>query len=316
MTLVTRPSIVTLTLNPALDISTAVESMIPNHKLRGDAPSVEPGGGGINVARVVSRLGLDVEAIVLLGGSTGTRLGELLAAEGIDATVVDLDGETRESITIFEKSTEQLFRLVLPGPTIDAAALDRCRAALADSAPMNCLVVSGSVPPGAPEGMLEALIASVGPSTTVLVDTSGPALGEAIAAGARLVKPSARELSGLVGRELVTELEVAQGAREVLAGSSTEALIVSIGAGGAFVITHDEPPIRFRAPTVRVKSSVGAGDSMVAGIAVGLQRGLGLLDAVAFGVASGTAAVLTDGSQLCDPAAIAELLPMVTYERT
>lgn len=310
----THAAVATLTLNPALDVSTSVPALLPNHKMRGEQPVIEPGGGGVNVARVCRRLGVDTEAVVLLGGPTGDQLRQLLEAEGVRVRIVPLDGVTRQSITITDRATNQLYRLVLPGPPVDGSVAEAARAAMAEaSTGAGCVVVSGSVPPGAPDSVLSDVIAASS-DTPVIVDTSGPALGVALAAGADLVKPSARELASLVGRELHTETEIVQGAAEVLRGSATKALVVSIGAGGCFLVTHDEAPQRFRAPTVRVVSSVGAGDSMVAGIAVSLGRGLSMSDAVAYGVAAGTAAVLTSGSQLCESAAIDELLPLVTRD--
>ncbi len=290
--------IVTLTLNPALDISSSVPVVSPSHKLRCTAPVVEPGGGGINVSRVCQRLGERSVAVVPVGGAVGNRLTDLLAAEGIDARVVPLAEETRESISITEETTGHQYRFVLPGPALQAGEIEACHRAVTEAAAdARCLVVSGSLPEGVDPRIIADLVAAL-PDVDVLVDTSGSALPAALQSGAYLVKPSARELASVVGRTLHTEAEVTEAAIEVHGSSRVEVLVASIGAGGAIVVDH-RGPHRLRAPSVQVRSTVGAGDSMVAGLAVGRQRGLDADRAAALGVAAGTATVLTEGTGLC-----------------
>lgn len=302
--------IVTLTLNPALDVSSSVPVVSPSHKLRCDRPVREPGGGGINVTRVCRRLGEPSVAVVPVGGATGQRVAHLLADEGIDATTIEIAGETRESISITEATTGHQYRFVLPGPTLTsaevAASLEATVAAAADA---TCLVISGSMPDGVAPEVVAELVAAVG-GTRVLVDTSGPALAAALQSGAYLVKPSARELAQVVGRTLDTEAEVIDAAVEVHRSSEVEVLVASIGAGGAVVVDL-RGVIRLRAPSVQVRSTVGAGDSMVAGMAVGIQQGMSADRATALGVAAGTAAVLTDGTGLCLPEDVERLLGSV-----
>lgn len=306
-------SIITLTLNPALDVTTSVDVVTPTHKLRCGPATAEPGGGGVNVARVVDRLGEPTLAVVPLGGATGSRLGECLAAESVDYVAVPTSGETRESFTVNELSTGNQFRFVIPGHPLDHEALAACREqVLASAQNASCLVISGSMPEEFPDGFLDELITAVEQlDTSVLIDTSGPALLEAINSAARLVKPSARELSAVVGRDLITEADIHRGLLEMGSEARCGAIVVSIGAGGAMLLDRDDGFHRFRAPTVRVNSAVGAGDSMVAGIAVALARGQSMADAVQLGIATGTAAVLTAGSELCHPADVDALYPLV-----
>ncbi len=303
--------IVTLTLNPALDISSSVPVVTPSDKLRCGPPTAEPGGGGINVTRVCRRLGEPSVAVLPAGGHTGTRVTQLLGTEGIDASVVPIAGETRQSISIWEETTDQQYRFVLPGAALDRQEVSACLATVtAVAANARCVVVSGSMPSGVPPDLIEQLVAML-PNQLVLVDTSGEALSRAItSSGAHLVKPSARELANAVGRTLDDEADIEAAATEVYESGSVAVLVASIGAGGALLV--DERGVRrFRAPTVRVRSAVGAGDSMVAGIAVGLQRGLDADQAVALGVAAGTAAVLTDGTALCRANDVERLLGAV-----
>ncbi|MEZ5374994.1 MAG: hexose kinase [Acidimicrobiales bacterium] len=307
-------AIVTLTLNPALDITTSVDVVSHTHKLRCGPASTEAGGGGVNVARVADRLGATALAILPLGGANGTRLARELDLEGVMHADIGCEGETRESFTVNELSTGNQFRFVVPGEPLDADTLQRCRdEVLAACADAKCFVISGSMPGGVPDGYITELIEAVAAlGVDVVVDTSGPALLEAIMAPSRVVKPSARELCGAVGRELFTEYEIQGGLVELMASARCGAIVVSIGAGGAMVLDQDGRFVRFRAPSVRVASAVGAGDSMVAGMAVELARGGSVDDAVHLGIAAGTAAVLTAGSELCRPADIESLHHLVT----
>jgi 6-phosphofructokinase 2 len=302
--------IVTLTLNPALDVSSSVPVVAPSHKLRCAAPRAEPGGGGINVTRVCRRLSEDSVAVVPLGGPTGQRVAGLLDADGIDARVIPIGGATRESLSITEESTGHQYRFVMPGPTLTSGEVESChRAAVEAAAGSRCMVVSGSFPDGATPDLIADLVAAL-PGVKVVVDTSGPALTAALESGAYLVKPSARELAQVVGRTLDTETDVADAAIEVHRRSRVEVVVASIGAGGAIII-DDSGSVRLRAPSVQVRSTVGAGDSMVAGLAVGLQRGMPITEAAALGVAAGTATVLTDGTGLCQPDDVERLLRSV-----
>lgn len=306
--------IVTLTLNPALDVSASVDVVSPTHKLRCVSPRTEPGGGGINVSRVCLRLGAPTVAVLPLGGANGRRVEELLHGEQVATRSVPIEDETRESFTVSEGSTGDQFRFVLPGPSLSPNEVQACLEVITDAAGgSSSVVVSGSVPSGIDESFFAGLVDRL-PGARVIVDTSGPALDWALASGAHLLKPSARELAAVVGRDLRTEAEVAAAARDVVDRTSVENVIVSIGAGGAIAVPASGPAIRLRAPTVQVRSAVGAGDAMVAGIAVGLQRGLDLAEACALGIAAGTAAVLSEGSALCSVDDVEALLPLVVVD--
>jgi 6-phosphofructokinase 2 len=306
-------ALITVTLNPALDVSTSVDVVAPEHKLRCEPVVREPGGGGVNVARVASRLGIETKAAVVIAGTTGQQLVDLAHYEGLTLLPVHSDGETRQSLTVAERSTGRHYRFVLPGSPIAATTMWDLLDLLVAQLPVACVVISGSVPPDAPAGLIPSLCERL-PGTQIIIDTSGQPLAEALRTTATMVKPSARELSWLTDRELLTEADVLDAAHQAQASASIGSMLVSIGAGGAILVRSSGPPVRFRAPTVQVQSTVGAGDSLVAGVATGLCRGLDLVGAAALGVAAGTAAVMTPGSELARPSTVEELLPLVTME--
>jgi 6-phosphofructokinase 2 len=292
--------IATLTLNPAVDKNTSVARVVDEEKLRCEAPRREPGGGGINVARVVERLGGDAHALYTAGGFPGQVLEELLAEEGIPQTAIPIDGETRENLIVSETTTDRQYRFGMPGAALGAGDLTACLDAFhaLDPAP-DYLVASGSLPPGLPDDAYATVAeAAHEQGARPVLDTSGAALREAAGAGWYLLKPNLRELQQLVGTALDTEPQRIDAARDVIDRGWCEVLVLSMGASGALLITATRAQ-HVRTPTVPINSRVGAGDSMVGGLVLGLARGLDLDDAVRFGVAAGAAAVMTPGTELC-----------------
>lgn len=292
-------SIVTLTVNPCLDVSASVDAVVHERKLRCSSPAHEPGGGGVNVARAIRRLGGEATAVWALGGHTGGLVSELLDREGVTHEPVPVSGITRESVTILETSSGQQYRFLFPGPELDADDVERIERTLAQRDPHpDLLVLSGSLPPGVPDDLYARIASAMGPHVRVIVDTSGPALRHTVRRGVFLIKPNIGELRSLIGRPLDTDASIEHAARELLAAERAHVVAVSLGAGGALVVMRHACH-HVRSPPVHIHSRVGAGDSMVAGITLALARGLEPLPAVRFGVAAGAAAVMTPGSQLC-----------------
>jgi 6-phosphofructokinase 2 len=306
--------IVSVTLSPALDLSTTTETVAPTHKLRCERATEQPGGGGVNVARVASRLGVETVAVLPLGGPTGARIGQLLVDEGVATSPVDVFADSRQSFSVTEHATGDQFRFVLAAPELTEDELTAVITATATASKhASSVVVSGQTPPGVDPSVFRRIVDIVAP-TPVIIDTSGPALRAALDSGAAVVKPSARELSSIVGRALVTEVDVFDAVQSVHANSNVGTLVVSIGSGGAFSVGPSGATHRFRAPSVRVRSAIGAGDSMVAGIAVALSRGSHTVDAIALGIAAGAATVLTDGTDLCQADDVHRLSDLVAVE--
>lgn len=291
--------IVTVTFNPAIDKSTTVAELIPEKKLSCSTPVYQPGGGGINVARAASRLGGNATAVYLAGGYTGNYFNELLEKEGIKCIVTQTKAETRENMVVFEAKSGQQYRFGMPGPEISVSEWQQCLTSIAAIAEMDYLVVSGSLPKGIPADIFEQLARIAKQrSAALIVDTSGEALSKAVETGVYLIKPNLRELSALAGKELLSEQKITAAAEALVKSGNCQVVVVSLGARGAMLVTEKET-LKIIPPAVTVKSTVGAGDSMVAGIVTFLAKGEGIAQAFRYGLASGTAATLNPGTELC-----------------
>ncbi len=291
---------VTLTLNPALDVSTATPTVAPAHKLRCTPPRFDPGGGGINVARVIQRLGGRSLAVYPAGGPTGQRLTALLEADGAAALATVIGGETRESFTVTDMSDTAEYRFVLPGPVLSDAEQDQCfEAALAAGTGGGFLVVSGSLPPGVEPRRLQDLARRAKTRhLRLVIDSSGPALASALEAGVHLAKPNLRELSDLVGRPLPTMDERLKACRDLIDGGGAAVVALSLGSEGALLATRETA---WTSPGLPIEpvSTVGAGDSFLGALLWVLAREGDLAEGLRYAIAAGSAALLTPGTDLC-----------------
>ncbi|GAB2956785.1 1-phosphofructokinase family hexose kinase [Hymenobacter coalescens] len=291
--------IVTLTLNPTVDKSTNVDHIVPDQKLRCAAPKFEPGGGGINVARGLRRLGSEAVAVFPAGGPSGTLLQELLTAEGIAQQAVPAAGYTRENFIVVDTSSSQQYRFGMPGTPLTAAEQQQVLSTLRALTPApDYLVISGSLPPGVePDFLVELVQAARAAGTKVVADTSGPALQRVIEAGVYLIKPNVGELSKLAGVDELDSAALADAARALIGEGRCEVVVASLGAQGACVVTQDLVD-HIPAPAVKKRSTVGAGDSMVAGLVHAFANGYSVREAARLGVACGTAATMNPGTEL------------------
>ena len=292
-----RP-IVTLTLNPAIDSSCQADEVGPVHKIRTFEERYDPGGGGINVARVIRELGGEAIAVYLAGGLTGQAFNRMLDAIGLQHRAVPISGDTRVAHTVFERSTGQEYRFVPEGPEIHDDEWQACLREL-EGLEFDYLVASGSLPRGLPDDFYaQSARMAADKGARFVLDTSGAALKRALDAGVYLVKPNLRELETAVGRALRQPAEQEGAARQLIARGRAEIVTVSLGADGALLATG-EGCWRLRVPRIKPKSAVGAGDSFVGAMTLGLAQGRTPIDAFALAVAAGTAAVLTMGTELC-----------------
>lgn len=294
------PRIVTLTMNPVLDIATSTEIVMPTEKMRCGAARYDPGGGGLNVARVADALGARVMAVFPAGGATGDVVADMLEATGLPSRLVPIAESTRESFTVNERLTERQFRFVLPGPLLSASEQQTCLDQLfSAAATADFVVASGSLPPGvSPDFYNRIADVCARTDTRLIIDASGSALQHLTGAKVFLLKPSIRELRECLGRELLDEAEQVAAARALIDRRCAHNVLVSLGAQGALLVTADGAQ-RFPAVVVPSGSGVGAGDAMVAGIACGLSRGWPLCKSVRLGVAAGAAMLMTPGTACC-----------------
>ena len=292
--------VVSLTINPAIDLNTSVDNVIAEIKLRCSAPQREPGGGGINVSRAIKKLGGHSVALYTSGGLTGQMLQDLLDSEDLENMPIPIKNITRENIIVYEESTTHQYRLCMPGPVLTKREqkyiLDQITAM--DPIP-DYIVASGSLPPNTPKNFY-AKVAQVGKKmgSKVIVDTHGDPLKLALQAGVFLIKPNFKELSQLAGCELKAEKQMEDIAKELIHSGQTEIVVISLGAAGVLWVSEQICEY-IRSPAVIIRSKVGAGDSMIGGIVLKLAEGWAVKDAINYGVAAGTAAVMTSGTELC-----------------
>ncbi|MDI3315223.1 MAG: 1-phosphofructokinase family hexose kinase [Mycobacterium sp.] len=303
--------IVTLTMNPALDITTTAERVCPTEKIRCHGERYDAGGGGINVARVAQVLGASVSAVFPAGGPTGEVVADLVVRAGVRFHRVKIAGATRECFTVNESSSSRQYRFVLPGPRLSAAEQAQCLEELYSAArSAQFVVASGSLPPGVPAGFYQRVADMCAKLGALLVlDTSGGGLRH-INSGVFLLKASVRELRECLGRDLATESEQVAAAQQLIRRGRAQAVVVSLGSRGALLATPRGNQ-RFSALPMRSGSGVGAGDAMVAAITVGLSRGWPLEKAVRFGIAAGAAMLMTPGTAACNRADVDRLFELV-----
>jgi len=294
----TPQSIVTLTLNPTIDTAFEADEVKPTQKTRTFDERVDPGGGGINVARVLQRFGAEPRALFLGGGHTGHLLDRLLGREGVEREGIEIDGDTRLSVTVFDRSTGCEYRFVPEGPQVLErewiACLDRVRMRRCD-----WFVASGSLPRGVPDDFYGRVRDALLSQAKYVVDSSGAELRAALEhGGIYLAKPNHSELEELAGRSLSDQEQIAEAASELVSSGACEFVAVTLGRDGA--ILAGKSGVQFAdAPQVPSKSAVGAGDSFLAGLVFGLSRNMEPAPALSLAVAAGAASTLSPGTGLC-----------------
>jgi 6-phosphofructokinase 2 len=304
--------IITLTPNPAIDLSTSVDRVEPVMKLRCATPQRYPGGGGVNVARVVNRFGGDVEAILPVGGFTGQLLRRLIDDEGIPSRIVEAEAETREDFSVSELSTAQQYRFVMPGLPLRDVEWRACLDTLAATSPRPKFVVgSGSLPPGVPNDFYaQAAEIARRLGARFVLDTSGAPLAAALERGVYMIKPNLREMRELAGAELADQDDWIGAARRFISSGKVQVVALSLGHLGAFLVTRDET-IRAAPLPIKPVSAVGAGDSFLGGMIYALAKGDKLKESFRLGAAAGAAALINEGTELCQPADVYHLCAQV-----
>lgn len=291
--------ILTVTPNSALDLWTTTKRFKSGPKLRCSAPRLDPGGGGINVSRVLQRLGGDTLALFTAGGCTGDQIAAALDRDGIASERVDIAEDSRQSVSVMEEKSDQVFRFVMPGPHLgedeEKALLDRIAELAKDSA---MVVGSGSLPPGASDLFWADAAGRVRDAGSRFVLDSASLVKPALDAGIWLLRENKDEIDEIAGRHLAWPQQVADWAAEQIEHGACEMAVVSHGGEGALMVTRDSR-VKVAPPKVRVHSAIGAGDSFVAGLCLALVQEQRPEDALQLAVATAAATLLTPGTELC-----------------
>ncbi len=299
-----KSHILTITLNPTVDFCTTAPHVEPGPKLRCTDPAIDPGGGGINVARAVKLLGGQATALVAIGGATGAHLLQLLALEGVPTVAFQGPGETRQSMSVIDRSTGQQYRFVMPGPVWQDHDVPRALDSVDQATSEESLVVlSGSQPPGVAKDFPSILANHVaGRGARLIVDTSGPALfhlAESPHDSLYVLRMNSEEGEELAGRPLKTREDTAEFAQALVKKGVARIVIVARGADGS-VMAERESAWHAVPPKVEAVSKVGAGDSFVGAFTLALAGSEPPEDCLSWGVAAASAATMTEATRLCE----------------
>jgi len=287
--------IITLTLNPAVDLAGFAAAVRPTRKIRTTDEHADPGGGGINVSRVLHALGADTLALIMTGGATGTLVEDMLDEAAIPWQRLKIAGRTRIALNVHDRESGLEYRFVPEGPEVTEAEWHRALHVL-ERIDAAWIVASGSLPRGVPADFYaRAAAIAARRGQHFVLDTSGPALRASLGHGVTLLKVSLSELEYLAGRKLPEPAMQEQEIAALLRDGAASMIAVSLGAEGAVLHTCDEV-VRLPALKVEMRSAVGAGDAFLAGMVWGLMRGLAPRESLALGIAAGSAAVGSYGS--------------------
>lgn len=300
--------ILTLTFAPSIDKSATVSELISDKKMRCTALNSEPGGGGVNVARVINRLGGDVTAIFPSGGYTGKFFNHLLENEKVPFVSIQTKNETKENFVIFDQLNNKEYRFGMPSNKLFETEWNECLQTISNYKNVNFIIVSGSLPPGIPIDIFKQLSRIAKKiSAKLIIDTSSDALKNKVKNGIYLIKPNLEELGLLLNKKDLKPENIVEVSRELIHKNNIEIVVVSLGANGAMLITKTEMHF-IKPPKVTVKSTVGAGDSMVGGIVFGLSNNLNLHECLQYGISCGTATTMNSGSSLCEKKGVEKIL--------
>lgn len=311
----TMTDVLCLTLNPALDVLTTIDEVRPVDKLRCGPVLNHPGGGGVNVARVLHRLGVSVRSCHLSGGVSGLHHQQLLDAEGVDSQVIPIEANMHQSFSVHELKSAQDYRFVLPGPKVASHEIAACLDWVTAHLPHRLLVLSGGAAPGVPDDTYAMLIRTAkARGIPVVIDSHGPLLRQALSAGVLLYKPNEKELTELTGRSLTSDDEVVSAARALVHAGQAQWVAVSLAERGAVLVGADLA-LRSEAVQVSPRTTIGAGDSFVAGMVWAWLQDSSPQAWLKAGMAAGAAALLNPGTALCEAQDVRDMLSRVSVQR-
>ena len=304
--------IITLTINPALDKSAKVNDITPFDKLECYDITYHPGGGGVNISRVLHRLGVESDCLFPYGGKTGEHLVELLKEQHVHVIGTPISNLTRENFAVFNTETKLQYRFGMPTSPFSEAELEPIEALINTHVTSgDIFVISGSLPVGLPTQYYSKLIQNLkAKQVKVVVDTSGPVFNEVLKNELFLIKPNQKELARLAGKDSLTKSEREDFALKMVADNIAQYVVVSLGKDGAFM-AHKNGIEYVSAPVISVNSTIGAGDSMVAGLIYAITQNKTPRNMLRWGVACGVAATLSEGSDLAHKDNIEKVLDQI-----
>ncbi len=308
--------IYTITLNPALDKTVEIPSLTVDSVNRITAMRTDPGGKGINVSKVIDKLGRKSIAAGILGGDTGLAIQSALKAMGLETNFQFVEGETRTNLKVIDPVNHTNTDINEPGVTVSEEILNSLLTALtARLEEGDIVVLSGSLPKGSPVNTYYTWVkACKEAGAKVILDADGELLEAGLKASPYLIKPNNHELSKLLGETLTTPKELNEAARKLMTEYGIEKVVVSMGGQGALYVTKDET-VYAEGLKVPVGSTVGAGDSVVAALAAAEESGMDLEETVRLSTATGAANVMCSGTQAAEYEVIRELLPKVVFHK-
>lgn len=307
------PVITTVTLNPALDEAVSVEQFSLGSTNRCALDALDPGGKGVNASRVIARMGRETMALGFVGGVTGNMLREKLDAEGLLHAFDDVEELTRLNVMMYEHAGGRRTRLYLPGPHVHLERIAALKIHLEQVPFGGYVVLGGSVPPGLPPEIYRDLVHFLAlRDVQCIVDTSGIALARALEAFPALIKPNLEEASEVLGRPLRSDDEILAAAYD-LQRRGAQRVVISRGADGAIGVGPGEA-WKAVPPRIEARSTVGSGDSMVAGLAIALSEGGTLKEGLMLGTATGCATAMVPGTKLCRRSDVDLVLPGVQLQ--
>ncbi len=310
--------ILSLTLNPALDIAASVDKIVIGPKLRCEGGQFSAGGGGVNASRAIRILGGDSTCFVAVGGAIGALLVEQLRKIDIDPVLFETNGQTRQNIAVHEAHTNQQLRVVLPGPVWgEACNRDIVPRILEHITPDTWVIASGSLPDGLPVDFYQHLNAAVvNAGARLVLDTSNRVL-EASVSGAGLpyeiLRMDLLEAEELAGKPFANKCEQADFAQKLVNDGVAGMAILARGADGSIFATK-ERRFMVHPPATPVDSKVGAGDSFVGALTLALSQGQPLQQAGILATSAAASAVQTPAGELCVPEMVADLMDRCVVE--
>ena len=303
--------IATVTLNPAIDQTVRVDHFQTNTVNRGQVMQFDAGGKGVNVASLLADSGHTVAVTGFLGQENVDIFEHFFTRKGIEDHFVRVPGQTRISVKIVDETNRQTTDINMPGLSPSVEALNTLAQEIEQlSASCDWFVLAGALPPGMPTNSYTRIITQLkGHSKQIVLDTSNAALLEGAQAGPTIIKPNIDELQQLFGEQLTNEAAIELAAYRLL-GNGTRLVVVSMGEQGALFVDQATTLIAVP-PAVRVKSTVGAGDAMVAGLIAGQAQGLSLPDCARLATAFSLGRITRVGSDLPDPEVIQDYFQQV-----